>query len=180
MFSIAQTFKTKLFYSSFIEESSKKFIDAVRVSNLCHQSSAPLDIFEKKVTGVYLGFDPTADSLHIGHLPGILALARAANAGISSFALLGGSTALIGDPSFALTSRPMILESNILKNLKNITIQLENIFSKISTLNSPQILNNSTWLSQLELIPFLNDFGRHVKVSELLMKDWYFYFILKK
>ena len=161
----------KRLLSSHIEHPSKKFIDALKTSNLCQQSSAPLDILASEIRGVYLGIDPTAPYLHVGHLPALLTLARASNAGIPSFAVLGGSTAMVGDPSFKITSRPVLSEELAKNNLASIQTQLGNVFSKICPLNCPIILDNSSWLSQLGLIGFLNDFGRHVKISDLLTRE---------
>lgn len=126
------------------------------------------DIFKKPLK-FYLGFDPTADSLHIGNLAGIVAMCKLAKRGYKPFALVGGATVRIGDPSGKSLERPMLSNEDIKKNLEAISNLLKNIFRRQGI--DIVIFNNEEWLSNFLFIDFLRDVGKHFRVGQMLGKE---------
>lgn len=118
---------------------------------------------------VYTGFDPTADSLHVGHLIPIMGLARAQRAGHHPIALVGGGTALVGDPSGKSEMRKMLTEEQIGLNVQ----ALKNQLSKFITFddNKASLLNNLDWLKELNYLEMLRDIGRHFSVNRMLTAE---------
>lgn len=139
------------------------FIDAI--------SSDELQKIVEKPIRVYLGFDPTADSLHIGHLVGIIALAWFQRFGHTPVVLLGGATAKIGDPSGRSSERPFLDTSTLNHNVDSIRKQFENFINFSDSPGSALLLNNDTWLGDYPLIPFLRDVGKHFRLGPMLSKD---------
>jgi len=122
------------------------------------------------VTG-YIGFDPTAASLHVGSLLPILLLARLQRAGHAPIALVGGGTGLIGDPSGKTQERMLLTVEQVDANLKGIRAQLERFLDFDAPKNAARIVNNADWLRPLELIAFLRDVGKHFTVNYMIAKD---------
>jgi tyrosyl-tRNA synthetase len=122
------------------------------------------------VTG-YIGFDPTAASLHVGSLLPILLLARLQRAGHAPIALVGGGTGLIGDPSGKTQERMLLTVEQVEANLKGIRTQLERFLDFNAPDNAARIVNNADWLRPLELIPFLRDVGKHFTVNYMIAKE---------
>jgi len=120
---------------------------------------------------VYVGFDPTADSLHLGHLIGLLILRRFQQAGHRPIALAGGATGMIGDPSGKSTERnllsPEILESNI----QGIQGQLRRLLDFDRPANPALLLNNADWTRPISILDFLRDIGKHFSVNAMMAKD---------
>ncbi|NGX50475.1 MAG: Tyrosine--tRNA ligase [Chlamydiae bacterium] len=114
---------------------------------------------------VYIGFDPTADSLHLGNLVGIVALDWMQRFGHTPVALLGGATGKIGDPSGKSKERPQLSQEMLEKNVMGIRGQLERC------LTDPLILNNDEWLSRYGYIEFLRDIGKHFRIGPMLGKE---------
>lgn len=113
----------------------------------------------------YIGFDPTADSLHLGHLVGIMALGWLEHFGNRAIAILGGTTAKIGDPSGKSCERPQLSDEAVRHNTFCIEKQLQRM------LRSPAILNNEEWLSRFSLVDFLRDVGRDLRMGPMLAKE---------
>ncbi len=125
---------------------------------------------EKKVT-VYNGFDATADSLHVGHMVPLLALARLQRFGHHAIALAGGGTSMIGDPSGKSAERQLLSREIIEGNVETIKHQLSHFLDfKVKT-NPARVLNNADWLMELDLIEFLRDIGKHFTINYMLAKD---------
>ena len=120
---------------------------------------------------LYVGFDPTADSLHIGNLLQILLLRRFQLQGHHPIAVVGGGTGLIGDPSGKQSERQLNPEDVVIGWTSKIRQQLEQYLDFDSNVNSARIVNNYDWLGQLDLIPFLRDIGKHFPISTMLAKD---------
>jgi tyrosyl-tRNA synthetase len=119
---------------------------------------------------IYVGFDPTAESLHLGSLVPVMALAHAQRHGHRPVALAGGGTGLIGDPSGKTSERALLSKADAERNAAAIGAQLERFFD----LSSPQaglLLNNAEWLEPLRLIDFLRDIGKHFSVNEMIKRD---------
>jgi tyrosyl-tRNA synthetase len=119
---------------------------------------------------IYVGFDPTADSLHVGSLVPVMALAHAQRHGHRPLALAGGGTGLIGDPSGKSSERTLLSKADAESNTAAIGAQLGKFFD----LSSPGVgllLNNATWLLPLGLVDFLRDIGKHFSVNEMMKRD---------
>ena len=128
------------------------------------------DLFSKRVTA-YIGFDPTADSLHVGSLVPIMSLAHLQSAGHRPIALVGGGTAMVGDPSGKTEMRQMLTRETIDQNAMGLKKQLSKYldFSDGSAL----LLNNADWLVELKYVDFLRDVGRHFSVNRMLAAESY-------
>jgi tyrosyl-tRNA synthetase len=125
----------------------------------------------------YVGFDPTAPSLHVGHMLGMMMLASLQRFGHRPIALGGGGTALVGDPSGKTSTRAIISEAEIRSNLERVLPQFERYLDFVGNRwgdNPPALLlNNADWLLDLRYIPFLRDIGRHFSVNEMLAAETY-------
>lgn len=120
---------------------------------------------------LYCGFDPTADSLHLGHLIPLLCLKRFQNAGHKPIALIGGATGLIGDPSFKQTERQLNTTEIVIQWVKKISKQLELFLDFNCGKNSAIIVNNYTWLGKMKMIDFLRIIGKHFTINQLIHKE---------
>ncbi|MDQ0351274.1 tyrosyl-tRNA synthetase [Alkalibacillus filiformis] len=125
---------------------------------------------ENRVT-LYCGFDPTADSLHIGHLLPILMLKRFQEAGHRPIALVGGGTGLIGDPSGRNEERQLNEETVVQEWVKNIEDQLSRFIDFTDDQKGAKVVNNYDWLSKMSIIDLLRDVGKHFSVNYMLAKD---------
>ncbi len=121
--------------------------------------------------GAYVGFDPTADSLHVGHLLGQISLRRLQLLGHKPFVLAGGATGMVGDPSGRSEERNLLDAETLTHNVGSISKQLERIldFSKGAT--QARLVNNSDWTKKVTLLDFLRDTGKHITVNQMLAKD---------
>lgn len=125
---------------------------------------------KEKVT-LYNGFDPTADSLHIGHLVPMTQLARMQRQGHSPIALAGGGTGMIGDPSGRSSERNLLTHEQIEANLVKIKEQLRSLLDFEVKSNPARLVNNYDWLSKIDMISFLRDVGKHFTVNYMMAKD---------
>lgn len=125
---------------------------------------------EEKVS-LYVGVDPTADSMHIGHIVPLLTLRRFQQAGHRPILLVGGATGMIGDPSGRSTERNLLTEEQIAKNVAGLKAQMERIFDFSKSENGAKLVNNYDWIGKLSVIDFLRDYGKLVNVNYLLAKD---------
>ncbi|MBI2221053.1 MAG: tyrosine--tRNA ligase [Acidobacteria bacterium] len=123
-----------------------------------------------QVTG-YIGFDPTADSLHVGSLLPVMALARFQRAGHAPIAIVGGGTGLIGDPSGKTQERQLLTTEQVEANVVGIRRQLERFLDFDRAPNAARIVNNADWLVTIPLMTFLRDIGKHFTVNYLLQKE---------
>lgn len=126
----------------------------------------------KEMTTGYVGFDPTADSLHIGSLVPILLLVHLQKAGHQPIALVGGATGMIGDPSGKSAERNLLDEETLAKNVAGIKGQLEKFLNFDTSLKNPAIMaNNYDWFKTISFIEFLRDAGKHITVNYMMAKD---------
>ncbi|MCG7497321.1 tyrosine--tRNA ligase [Vibrio sp. Of7-15] len=141
---------------------------------LVAQSSDPAAITSllSQPTFVYCGFDPTAGSLHIGHLVPLLMLARLQKAGHTAIALIGGATGLIGDPSFKATERTLNSDDIVNTWANKLSEQIQTIMQSLHDGESQlQIVNNADWIRNLNTIDFLRDVGKHFSVNAMLNRE---------
>ncbi len=142
--------------------SERGFIDAVTSEELAKKTDQPIKL--------YIGFDPTADSLHLGNLVGIMALAWFQRFGHTPVVILGGATGRIGDPSGKSTERPLLSDETINSNVLSISKHFEKMLD-FSVPNHPLIINNNAWYSEISLVDFLRDVGKHFRLGTMLAKD---------
>ncbi len=138
------------------------------IKQLTHEDEIKKALEEEKVT-FYIGFDPTADSLHVGHFIAMMFMAHMQRAGHKPIALVGGGTAMIGDPSGKTDMRSMLSREDIEKNIVGIKKQMEKFidFSDDKAL----LLNNADWLMNLNYVEFLRDIGVHFSVNNMLRAE---------
>src|SRR6201990_3011099 len=125
----------------------------------------------KEMTSGYIGFDPTSDSLHIGSLVPILLLVHLQKAGHKPFALVGGATGMVGDPSGKSQERNLLSEDVLQKNLAGIKAQLEKFLDFDCGANSAQMVNNYDWFKDFTFLNFIRDVGKHITVNYMMAKD---------
>jgi tyrosyl-tRNA synthetase len=123
------------------------------------------------MTTGYIGFDPTAHSLHIGNLATIMLLVHLQRAGHKPVALVGGATGMIGDPSGKSAERNLLDEETLLANQAGIKAQLEKFLDFISGANSAEIVNNYDWFKEFSFLGFLREVGKHLTVNYMMAKD---------
>lgn len=116
---------------------------------------------------IYIGFDPTADSLHVGSLLQLITLKRLQAAGHRVIGLVGGGTGMIGDPSFKANERNLLTIEDIEQNLAGIRSQVEQLLGTENT----EVVNNGDWLRELPLLDFLRDIGKHFSVNQMIVRD---------
>ncbi len=125
----------------------------------------------KQVVQGYIGFDPTAPSIHVGHLVSIMMLRQLQRAGHKPIVLMGGGTGKIGDPSFKDEARQLLTEDTIAQNVGSIRRVFENFLTFGDGPTDAIMVDNAQWLDRLEYIPFLRDIGRHFSVNRMLSFD---------
>lgn len=147
-------------------------VDELAMRGLVHDTTDIAALRSRLVAGpigVYVGFDPTADSLHVGHLLGQIGLRRFQLAGHRVFPLAGGATGMVGDPSGRSAERNLLSAEELGHNVTRISAQLERILDFTS--GTAQLVNNADWTADVALLEFLRDVGKHVSVSQMLGRD---------
>ena len=127
--------------------------------------------FEKEMTAAYIGFDPTADSLHIGSLVQIMILVHLQRCGHKPFALVGGATGMVGDPSGKSKERNLLDENTLNHNLACVQKQLEKFLDFDCGANSAEVVNNYDWFKEFNFLDFIRDVGKHISVNYMMAKD---------
>jgi len=125
----------------------------------------------KGMTSAYIGYDPTSDSLHIGNLASIMMLVHLQKSGHKPFALVGGATGMIGDPSGKSEERNLLDETILRHNQECIRKQLEKFLDFSCGLNSAEMVNNYDWTKDFSFLHFLRDVGKHITVNYMIAKD---------
>jgi tyrosyl-tRNA synthetase len=129
------------------------------------------DLLARERVTAYIGFDPTASSLHVGSLLPMVALAHLQRCGHSPIAVVGGGTCLIGDPSGKTAERALLTPEQVEVNLAGIRAQLSRVLDFDAASNPARIVNNAEWLTRLSAIDFMRDIGKHFSVNAMLAKD---------
>ena len=127
--------------------------------------------FEKETTNAYIGFDPTSDSLHVGSLVQIMILVHLQNSGHKPFALVGGATGMVGDPSGKSNERNLLDEVTLKNNLFAVQKQLEKFLDFNCGENSAEIINNYDWFKNFSFLDFIRKIGKHMSVNYMMAKD---------
>jgi tyrosyl-tRNA synthetase len=148
------------------------FIEELRWRGLLHDSMPGTEEqLNKEITSAYIGFDPTADSLHIGSLSQIMTLLRFQKAGHKPIALVGGATGMVGDPSGKSAERNLLDEKTLTHNVDCIKKQLEKFLDFDCGANSAEIVNNYDWFKEYSFLDFIRDAGKHITVNYMMAKD---------
>lgn len=135
-----------------------------------HTESVP-EVLAKETITMYNGFDPSADSLHIGSLVPMMGMARLQRFGHTPIAIAGGGTGMIGDPGGRSTERQLLSREQIEANLDGIKPQLAQILDFEVKSNPARIINNADWLADISMMEYLRDVGKHFTVSYMMAKD---------
>ncbi|WP_421235928.1 tyrosine--tRNA ligase [Aeromonas sp. 601039] len=148
-------------------------LDELSQRGLVAQNSDPAALADHLSTPrtVYCGFDPTAGSLHIGHLVPLLMLRRFQLAGHTPVALVGGATGLIGDPSFKATERSLNSADTVQGWVASLSAQIRALLPADDGLSAPQLVNNGDWMRQMSALDFLRDIGKYFSVNAMLARE---------
>ncbi len=148
------------------------FIADLDARGLLQQSTSPeaAELLRRESVSAYIGFDPTADSLHVGSLLPVLALMRLQRAGHRPIAVVGGGTGMIGDPSGKSAERSMLSREQIAANVAGQRAQLER-FLDFTGAHAARVVDNLDWLGELRVIEFLRDIGKHFSVNAMIQRD---------
>jgi tyrosyl-tRNA synthetase len=149
------------------------FVEELKWRGMLHDMMPGTDeLLAKEVTTGYIGFDPTADSLHIGSLIPIIILMHFQKSGHKPIALVGGATGMIGDPSGKSAERNLLNEEALNKNIAGVKTQLERFLDFNSDApNAAELVNNYDWMKEFSLIDFVRDIGKHLTVNYMMAKE---------
>lgn len=149
------------------------FIEELQWRGMIHSMMPGVEEqLNKEMTTAYLGIDPTADSLHIGHLVGVMMLKHFQRAGHKPIALVGGATGMIGDPSMKSQERKLIDEQTLRHNQEAIKRQLSKFLDFDSDApNAAELVNNYDWMKDFTFLGFIRDIGKHITVNYMMAKD---------
>lgn len=149
------------------------FIEELQWRGMIHSMMPGVEEqLSKEMTTAYLGIDPTADSLHIGHLVGVMMLKHFQRAGHKPIALVGGATGMIGDPSMKSQERKLIDEETLRHNQEAIKKQLSKFLDFDSDApNAAEMVNNYDWMKDFSFLGFIRDIGKHITVNYMMAKD---------
>ncbi|HIP27036.1 MAG TPA: tyrosine--tRNA ligase [Flavobacteriaceae bacterium] len=150
-----------------------KFVEELRWRGMLHDiMPGTEEQLAKEITSAYIGFDPTADSLHIGSLIPIILLMHFQKHGHKPIALIGGATGMIGDPSGKSAERNLLDEVALAKNVAGIKAQLERFIDfKSDKENAAELVNNYDWMRDLSFLDFARDIGKHITVNYMMSKE---------
>jgi tyrosyl-tRNA synthetase len=151
-----------------------QLLDDLHWRGLVHQTTDDARLsawLQEKPRTVYAGFDPTADSLHVGHLMGLLMLRRFQVAGHKPIAVVGGATGMIGDPSGKSQERNLLSKDDLDRNVDNLREQMRRLLDFDAKPNAAQLVNNHDWIGPFSYLEFLRDVGKNFPVNVMLAKD---------
>jgi tyrosyl-tRNA synthetase len=150
----------------------RNFVEELRWRGMLHDMMPGTE--EKLNAGMvsgYIGFDPTADSLHVGSLAQIMTLIHFQQCGHKPYALVGGATGMVGDPSGKSAERNLLSEDILQHNLNGIKAQLERFLDFDCGANSAQMVNNYDWFKNISFLDFIRDVGKHITINYMMAKD---------
>jgi tyrosyl-tRNA synthetase len=157
-----------------MSEFKSDFLRTLKERGFIHQISDETgldDLFAKETVTAYIGYDPTASSLHVGHLTQIMMLHWLQATGHRPISLMGGGTGMVGDPSFKEEARKLMTIETIEENIASIKRCFANYLDYNSPANAALMINNAEWLRSLNYLEFLRDVGRHFSVNRMLSFD---------
>lgn len=150
----------------------KNFIEELTWRGMIHDiMPGTEEALNKKMSGGYIGFDPTADSLHIGSLVQIMTLVHFQRAGHKPYALVGGATGMVGDPSGKSQERNLLDTDTLNHNVACVRKQLEQFLDFDAAENAAEMVNNYDWFQGLSFLEFIRDVGKHISVNYMMAKD---------
>jgi tyrosyl-tRNA synthetase len=148
------------------------FVEELRWRGMLHDiMPGTEELLNKGMTSGYIGFDPTADSLHVGSLAQIMTMIHFQRAGHKPFALVGGATGMVGDPSGKSAERNLLSEEVLQQNLAGIKAQLEKFLDFSAGANGAQMVNNFDWFKDFTFLDFIREVGKHITVNYMMAKD---------
>lgn len=149
----------------------KDFVEELKWRGMVHDiMPGTQEELNKGMTAAYIGFDPTADSLHIGNMVQIMTLVHFQKCGHKPIALVGGATGMVGDPSGKSAERNLLDENTLNHNLSCVKKQLENFLS-FEGENGAEVVNNYDWFKDFNFLDFIRDVGKHITVNYMMAKD---------
>lgn len=150
----------------------KDFVEELKWRGMIHDMMpGSQDQLNSEMTSAYIGFDPTADSLHIGNLVQIMILVHLQRSGHKPFALVGGATGMVGDPSGKSQERNLLSEDVLRHNQDCVRAQLEKFLDFDCGANSAEMVNNYDWFKDFTFLDFIRDVGKHITVNYMLAKE---------
>ncbi|MGF7038287.1 tyrosyl-tRNA synthetase [Mucilaginibacter lappiensis] len=159
-------------FAAFETTLNMNFVEELRWRGMLHDIMPETeDLLNKGMVAGYIGFDPTADSLHVGSLAQIMTLIHFQRAGHKPFALVGGATGMVGDPSGKSQERNLLSEDALQHNLQGIQSQLEKFLNFDCGANSAEMVNNYDWFKDFSFLNFIRDVGKHITVNYMMAKD---------
>jgi tyrosyl-tRNA synthetase len=152
---------------------SKNFVEELKWRGMLHDIMPETEelLTSGEIVSGYIGFDPTADSLHVGSLAQIMTLLLFQKAGHKPIALVGGATGMVGDPSGKSQERNLLDEETLQKNLEGIKKQLSKFLDFNCGANSAEIVNNYDWFKNFSFLDFIREAGKHITVNYMMAKD---------
>ena len=148
------------------------FVEELKWRGMIHDMMPGTEeILSKEMTAAYVGIDPTADSLHIGHLVSVMMLKHLQLAGHKPIALIGGATGMIGDPSGKSEERKFLSEETLRHNQDCIKKQLYKFLDFDAKTNGAELVNNYDWTKEFKFLDFMRDIGKHITVNYMMAKD---------
>jgi len=148
------------------------FVEELRWRGMLHDiMPGTEELLNKGMAAGYIGFDPTSDSLHIGSLAQIMTLIHFQRAGHKPFALVGGATGMVGDPSGKSAERNLLSEDVLQHNLRGMQRQLEKFLDFDCGTNSAEVVNNYDWFKNFNFLDFIREVGKHITVNYMMAKD---------
>ncbi len=152
---------------------NKNFVEELRWRGMLHDIMPDTEKqLSSEMTSGYIGFDPTADSLHIGHLVQIMTLLQFQQCGHKPYVLVGGATGMVGDPSGKSAERNLLSEEILSHNVAAVKAQLEKFLDFSSNAaNKAEMVNNFDWFKNFSFLDFIRDVGKHISVNYMMSKD---------
>jgi len=151
---------------------NSNFIEELKWRGILHDvMPGTEELLKKEMTTGYIGFDPTADSLHVGSLAQIMTLVRFQLAGHKPLALVGGATGMVGDPSGKSSERNLLDADTLNENIEGIKKQLQQFLNFDCGENSAELVNNYDWFKNYSFLDFIRDAGKHITVNYMMAKD---------
>ncbi len=151
---------------------TRDFVHELKWRGMLNDSTPDVDkhLLKGSASG-YIGFDPTADSLHVGHLVQVMTLTHFQRCGHKPVALVGGATGMVGDPSGKRTERNLLDEDALRHNQECVKKQLERFLDFSGTVNPARMVNNYDWFKDMSFLQFIRDVGKHITVNYMMAKD---------